>query len=140
MINKLLEPVIAMLPGFLRCIISEFLELTNGAFTITHTTQNTKTMLVLLSAGLGWSGMSVHMQVKNIILDTDLSMKKYYITRLLSCVISTVISLAVFENKECLSGIPKDSFSYEFMIIISVAVIIFAVTADHKKHTKKASR
>jgi len=140
-INELVKPITSFMPKNLKCLVSAFLELTNGANVISHISNDTRYVLILMSAALGWSGLSVHMQVKSIISDTDLSMKKYYISRLLSAVISALISFFVFRNtiivpKDIIRIIPNQGF-----VLLSVAILVIALIANLcKKQTKKASR
>lgn len=121
-INRLLSPAVDLLPNHFKCIAAGFLELTNASSIINENIIETKTKLILLSGALGWSGMSVHMQVKSIISSSDLSMKKYYATRLCSCVISMTISYFIFENPT-LDKNTLNIHSADIMLVISAILL-----------------
>lgn len=140
-INALLSPFIAFLPKHFSYIVYAFLELTNASSIITESISNSKTILILLSGALGWSGMSVHMQVKSIISGTDLSMKKYYLTRFLSCIISMTISYLIFKQSSYSSKNHVEFHSHNILLIAPLAVVLIAIIADFgKKNIKKPSR
>ncbi len=94
-INVLLEPVLSIMPDFVSCICSCILEITNGISKIGVQSYPIHIKLAMASFALGWSGFSVHMQVKSLIKDTGLSMKKYYITRLFIGALSAMITYFV---------------------------------------------
>lgn len=97
-INELLKPVFGALPSHLKCIAASALELTNGVSITNTAIENTHAKLIIISGALGWSGLSVHMQVKSIVADTNLSLKKYFIARPLICALSVLMSSILLKN------------------------------------------
>jgi len=139
-INSLLSPAIDLLPVYFKCLASAFLELTNASDEITKSIGNEKTMIIFLSGALGWSGMSVHMQVKSIISETDLSLKKYYLIRLLSAIISMMISSLIFNNPSDSSKGCEEIHHCNVFLLASGVIMLFAIISSfYKRHIKKPS-
>ena len=91
-INELIKPVISHFPPFVRSVAFCFIEITNAVVELKAESFPYAVKLAMVSFALGWSGISVHMQVKSLIKDTGLSMKKYYITRLFIGIMSSLIT------------------------------------------------
>lgn len=126
-IIELISPITSLMPKYLGCLVSSFLELTNASFEITEHIENERMCLVLLSGTLGWSGLSVHMQVKSILGNLDLSLKKYYLSKLFSSIISMVMSYFIFYEKSIIN------FELNLYISIFVMIIIFYLTVRNMK-------
>ena len=78
----------------LRYLIYPFLEISNASKILSSTTDLTRNAsLSLTSFAVSFSGISVHAQAKSFITNKDISMKRYYLMKLLSGVLSSVISL-----------------------------------------------
>ena len=139
-INRLIAPAINLLPQYCRCAVAGFLELTNAVALAAAGIENNAAKLILISGALGWSGLSVHMQVKSITAPAGLSMKKYYMTRILTCMISMILSYFTFAA----SVAPFDnSLSTTFYPILAAAVVLITFSTIMKKtmtHIKKPSR
>ncbi|MBQ7333465.1 MAG: hypothetical protein IJW38_03865 [Clostridia bacterium] len=78
-------------------ILSSFLEIGNATRLIaqTHVFSN-ELSLSLFAFTIGFSGLSVHFQSRSLIGDTDISMKKYYIMKLLTGALSSIITALFF--------------------------------------------
>lgn len=50
---------------------------------------------VLCALAIGWSGISVHLQVASILSDSGLSMRRYYICKLIQGILSALIIFAI---------------------------------------------
>ncbi len=73
--------------------ISSFIEVSNAAKTISGAAFLSSDMkLALISFAVSFSGISVHMQAKSFLAETDVSMKRYYIMKLLQGAIALVIA------------------------------------------------
>lgn len=75
--------------------LSSFLEIGNAAKFISSVSLPELIKLPLLSFAIGFSGLSVHFQSKSILSDTDISMNKYYLMKLLSATLSAAIMLLI---------------------------------------------
>lgn len=92
----------SVLIGFLERLIKEtwliatlssFLEIGNAGKIIAESQElPIEFRIALLAFSISFSGLSVHMQSKSFLLDTDISMSKYYIMKLFSGAISFIIT------------------------------------------------
>ncbi len=95
----------SMLIGILSCIIksdvtlallSSLLEISNASFLISTPGLFSESLSFALTAfAVTFSGLSVHMQSKSMLIGTDISMKTYYLMKLTSAFISFGIALAI---------------------------------------------
>ncbi len=60
--------------------------------------------LVVVSAIIAWSGLSVHGQVASVLADTDISMKPYLLARFLHAVYAGVMTVVFFKPVELTLG------------------------------------
>lgn len=102
-INELIHPFLTLLPPSMQAIIFCILEITNSIVNISSLEYSYAVKLAFVSFALGWSGLSVHMQVKSLIEDTGLSMKKYYITRFMMGVASSVVTYTALTRFDTIS-------------------------------------
>ena len=123
-VNVLISPLKTFMPSFAKCLVTSAIEITNGIYEIRKSVFSMPIKLSLVSFALGWSGMSVHMQVKSLVKDTGISMKKYYITRFCISIVNAFVTYAVssyadtiilkaYENKTAI-------FIITFLIFFSV--------------------
>jgi uncharacterized membrane protein YdjX (TVP38/TMEM64 family) len=138
-INGLISPITDIIPSkYLKCVISAFLELTNGVDIIQNNISSNYIKLILISGALGWSGLSVHMQVKSIVSRLNLSLKKYYITRALCSLISMIISYFVFSNysyeTESINAI--NTHTGQIFVVISVFLTVCLLVSEFIFHSK----
>ena len=73
-------------------IIAAILEIGNASQLISTLNTSLLIKIPLLSFAISFSGISVHFQTKSLLCGTDLSMKKYYIMKLFSGILSYLIS------------------------------------------------
>lgn len=137
-INTLIMPCMNVLPVWLRCIFTGIIEITNS---ITYTASHIHvldTKLALIAAALGWSGLSVHMQVKSVIKETNLSMKKYYLTRAYIAVASAVLVYTVSgHTDDIVCMLPLKSMRVWGLVICAATVMcICAYMCVNKKRGK----
>lgn len=82
----------------IEAFLSGILEMTTGAFSIVDKA-DFKTSFVLISALLGWGGISVHFQTLSALEETDLDTKQYFIGKLLhgaACAIFSTVFACIF--------------------------------------------
>ena len=78
---------------YLNNLLNGFLEITTGLINLGNLSLSYTLKLILTSIYLSFGGISIHMQIKSILKDA-LSYKMFYITRILSI----IISLFLFDN------------------------------------------
>ena len=76
-------------------LIKSILELTSGLKELGSYNLLNKYLLIISSCILSFGGLSVHMQVINELVDTDISYKNYFIGRILQVVLSLGISYLI---------------------------------------------
>ncbi len=76
-------------------LIKSILELTSGLKELGSYNLLDKYLLIISSCILSFGGLSVHMQVINELVDTDISYKNYFIGRILQVVLSLGISYLI---------------------------------------------
>lgn len=118
-VNVLAEPVAKLFPETMQNIIYCILELTNGIEKLGNTNGLFGGKLYLTAFALGWSGISVHMQVKSIVKELGLSMKKYYFSKSLSAILSPLILFMALDLKDML-------FSLVSVTTLKVIIVSFA--------------
>ncbi len=76
---------------FSKSIINGILELTQGINSLRFINVSTNYKMYLMVTYLGFGGLSVHMQIKSILEDTNISLKPFYIGRIVHIIISIII-------------------------------------------------
>ena len=76
-------------------LVKSILELTSGLKELGSYNLSDKYLLIISSCILSFGGLSVHMQVINELVDTDISYKNYFIGRILQVVLSLGISYLI---------------------------------------------
>ena len=76
-------------------LVKSILELTSGLKELGNYNLLDKYLLIISSCILSFGGLSVHMQVINELVDTDISYKNYFIGRILQVVLSLGISYLI---------------------------------------------
>ena len=79
------------LPPLPKAVVCLFLELTSGCKALSPLPK--KTALLLLAAGCGWNGLSVHLQGLSFLLEANLSVKKYFLGKV---IFSVLLTFAMF--------------------------------------------
>ena len=80
----------------LEVIIKSILEITIGLKELSLCNLSDKYLVMLSSAILSFGGLSVHMQVKSQLIDTNISYKPFFIGRIYQALISIVLSYILF--------------------------------------------
>ena len=76
--------------------ISPFIEITNSARILSKTSFKYEALsIILTSFAISFSGLSVHLQAYSFLSDTKLSMKKYYVMKLVQGFISSFITVII---------------------------------------------
>ncbi len=128
-------------------------EPTNGCLAASEAIVHPIALYLILSSIIGWSGISVHLQVLGIIKKANLSPKYYFIGKLLMTVISPVYTYLIL----CLSpatipvfgkvtynlpGIYLSSWNYFVFAAVATTIFVFIIYGIyilknvHKKFTK----
>jgi len=76
--------------------VSGIFEVSSGIYSLVNFKLSIYCKLMLSSAILGWSGLSVHFQIKYILKDTDLSLKPYFTGKIFHVIISVLITIITF--------------------------------------------
>ncbi|MBQ8588089.1 MAG: hypothetical protein IJ454_01720 [Clostridia bacterium] len=137
-INALVMPILSHAPTAVKCLIASFLEITNGMSCIKDEFTALSQRLIIASAALGWSGLSVHMQVKSTLGDTKLSMKKYYIARIYMCIFSAILTyiLVNFSDDMFLALCGNEVY----LFIGLTAIFMFLAIGMYKKEKPATNR
>ena len=122
-VNCLLKPLYDILPDFARLIAVCVPEVTNALVVISKGDFEKDILLSLASFALGFSGLCVHMQVKSIIKDLGLSMKKYYLSRCFIALYSMIVTYLFLHAKDDI-GLFLCSHRLGFGICIFFALLL----------------
>ena len=120
-INTLLNPVTSHLPTILKNIVLCIIEITNGIKAVTAGKGFIINKLYIIAFALGWSGISVHMQVKSLIRGLELSMRKYYFVKLTEAVLSPLFVFIA-------TGFTDTLFSYISPNTLKWIIILSGIT------------
>ncbi len=131
-INVLIAPLQVFMPPFTRCIVTSTIEITNGIYEIRNSGFSLPVKLALVSFALGWSGLSVHMQVKSLVKDTGISMKKYYITRTAISIVSSILAytLSAFTDTIILRAYENKTLIFILTSIILLTIFLCISTRE----------
>ena len=95
-IINLINEYIALNP-LIKAILSGFLEMTGGINNVCLLNISLKLKTILITMILSFGGLSVHMQVKSIISDTDIKYQPYLVARLLHSSISGILIYLLYD-------------------------------------------
>lgn len=86
-------------PEFINCILTGFLELTNGITLTAHIASRNLGINVVISAFLlGFGGISIMLQVLSIISKSDISIKPYILGKLLHGILASFYTFLIINN------------------------------------------
>ena len=128
-ISKIISPVITSVginSEFIKPVLAGVIELTNGVKLVSEASIANYNLSIVLSAFLlGFGGISILLQVANIVAKTDLSMKKYVFGKLLQGIFA---SIYVFLILNFIPNLQMQSINIKLIIsvILLVILIIFA--------------
>ena len=77
------------------CFINGLLETTGGLSKIAMLYVSVKLKVILSTIFIGFMGLSIHSQIKNIVVDADISLKYFFWGRILQVVLSTIIAAII---------------------------------------------
>jgi sporulation integral membrane protein YlbJ len=95
-LTNLINEYIALNP-LLKGILNGILEMTGGINTISNLNISLKLKSTLIGMILSFGGLSVHMQVKSVIADTNIKYQPYLIARLLHSSITGILIYFLFD-------------------------------------------
>ena len=161
LLSKFFNPILAFLGfdlSFAKPILSGIIELTNGVNLVSGVHIKAISQNIILCAFLlGFGGFSVLLQVFSIVAKTDLSMKKYFVGKLMQGIIAaiyTFIALKIFpfinldlietsalqaSNLNTLTNATNALYSYfyNFGIFVIAIFIVFIILSLFKKIYEK---
>lgn len=125
-------------PSLSRAIIYGFFECSGGCSAAIMSVKSPLLLLMLLSAVIAWSGISVHLQVLGIIKKAKLSPKLYFKGKALMAIISPLITFIIYSVS--VSGINPLPV-VKMTILVSIAYFaIYKITAIIKQlHSRYAA-
>ncbi len=80
----------------LQGIFYGFFEITIGIKEISTSSSSILTQILAIQALLSWNGLAIQAQITGMIVDSDLRITKYFLTRLLQIPISITITILIF--------------------------------------------
>lgn len=139
--------------NFISAISSGIIELTNGLSTVCSIPEKSISINIIISAFLlGFGGISVLLQVLSIISKSDISIKAYFIGKLLQGIISCVLTYIVIHIfpifnldiipvfSQNVDKLNASSYFNFYSISILGITIIFTLLLYFKRRIKMASR
>lgn len=129
-INALAEPLVNILPPVFSCMAASFTEVTCGINFISLKLPSITHKIIASSFALGWSGLSVHMQVKSIVSPLGISMKKYYITRILMGTISSASLYTIIFHRDALALILMEN---KWLLLCLFTALSFIIALNKKE-------
>ncbi len=96
--------VVGFSPSLVNAVIQGAFEIDLGSAAAAHASAPLLQRLVVVSAIIAWSGLSVHGQVASVLADTDISMKPYFVARALHAVYAGVMTIIFFRPMQTLLG------------------------------------
>jgi len=137
-INNLTGSLAEFLPGCVKGAILCFMEITNGINYVCNNIPNSQIKLALISLALGWSGLSVHMQVKNIIRGLELSMKKYYIVRIFNGFFSAALTFLCYGGLDTVLTVIKPKYLSIVPVAFATIAFVMIIITYKKRDTEKS--
>jgi len=139
---EIISSVFGFNPIICEGLASGILEVTVGIFSLASVA-DFRMLFVFCAFLLGWGGLSVHCQTVSCLEDTDLSLRTYFIGKilhgiisaLLAYVISATVSLSTAIEAIAASAIASKSHSFTCIYILPVIALIYIFC---KKGWKKA--
>jgi len=94
-ISATVEPIFSILgftSGLAQGLSAGILEITVGSHMLSETSATISSKIMTISFIIGWSGLSIHSQIINILRNTQLSIRLYLISKLYHAIISSVFA------------------------------------------------
>ncbi len=83
-----------MAPTLVAPVLRGFFEIDLGTAAAAHAAAPLIQQLMVVSAIIAWSGLSVHGQVASVLTGTDISMKPYFVARFLHALLAALLTVA----------------------------------------------
>jgi len=77
--------------------LSGFFEIDIGSLAVSHSVAPLVEKMLIVSAIIAWSGLSVHAQVASVLTNTDIRMRPYFVARVLHAVLAAVFTVVLFK-------------------------------------------
>lgn len=122
-VTELIKPFASVFPEAAEKLIISVTEMVNGIKCISQGNLTLNQKLAFTSFALGWSGVSVHLQIKALLHDTGISMKKYYISKIFAGVFSALITYIPAKYSDDIIILILNSKNILWMIIAFLIVI-----------------
>jgi len=139
-IIKLAEPAMYFMPGSIKSICMGILELTNGIYYVNYNFNDIWNKVIVSACLLSWSGISVHMQVKSIIKNSGLSMKKYYFARTSMCVLAFIMTIILSGKAEIIICMLPFPILRVIIFTLITTLILSMIYLRNKKITEKIEK
>lgn len=92
--------VLGFSPTLVNATIQGLFEIDLGSAAAAKAAAPLLQQLVIVSAIIAWSGLSVHGQVASVLADTDISMKPYFVARTLHAIYAGILTVVFFRPVE----------------------------------------
>ncbi|GAB6137744.1 sporulation integral membrane protein YlbJ [Halanaerobaculum tunisiense] len=94
--NLILKPL-GFEQALISPIVSGIFEITNGSHLASQAAAPLAQQLIITSAIIAWSGLSVHAQVVAMVKGTDIKLKPYFFARILHALLAGLITYLLFD-------------------------------------------
>ncbi len=131
-VNELIWPIVKLMPSYTKILLTSFLEITNGAKTISQSGFSKEIKIALCAMALGWSGLSVHLQVKSILSPLGISLKKYYIGRVFISIVSCIGTYLIVNSTDDIALFALQNSKVVFLVLPILFVSIYISCKKHK--------
>lgn len=121
---------------FARCLIYGIVEPTNGCIAASRLNIDTVYKCMIISSVIGWSGISVHLQVVGAVKKSGLNTRYYFFGKVISAISSPIYTFVIFKFFPNADFLPlaRQSAPFEFTALYFAAfVLATAFFALHKK-------
>ena len=112
-------------------IFMGFFEITIGIQAISSSSAGLLTQLVTIEALLAWNGLAIQAQVTGMLADSDLKVKKYYLTRLLQIPLAMLITILVYRLplQEMLAVPTSTGIGIPLLVWAGILLLLSAILA-----------
>lgn len=81
---------------YVKCLLYGIIEPTNGCIAAAELNMDKIYKCMIISSIIGWSGISVHLQVLGIVKKSGLSVKYYFVGKMVSAIVSPIYTATIF--------------------------------------------
>lgn len=123
---------------FAKCIICGLVEPTNGCIAASRLNIDTVHKCMIISSIIGWSGISVHLQVAGAVKKSGLSTRYYFFGKIISALLSPLYTFVIFKFFPNADFLPlaRQSAPFEFtaLYFAAFAIVITLFSVLYKKY------